>query len=284
MTDILRVNWPATYFVLMWSSVATALLLETKWPRSPLHTSLRARWWANGCFLVLDNLILRALLPTSVAAAAWFAASRGWGLFNLVEVPPALAFVVAWLVIDLASYVLHRLQHRYAWLWRVHRIHHSDPDVDVTTGFRFHPIEALLQVAVTAGATLAIGAPPVAAVLFLFLQIVVSMFSHANVCLPGWLDTALRWVVITPAMHRSHHSALRDDYDSNFCTLMSCWDRVFGTYRAKPADEFDTMVFGVEGRSPADATSVARLLADPFLPNLASATSATTRAVHDLSD
>jgi sterol desaturase/sphingolipid hydroxylase (fatty acid hydroxylase superfamily) len=252
--------------VLLFGSIALGMVAEAVRPRHVLQHPLRRRWLANGFLLVIDQLVLRLLMPLTVITAALLAEERGWGLLNLLALPAPIAFVASLLALDGAYYVLHRLEHRVPLLWRVHRLHHSDPDVDVSTGVRFHPLEALVQGGTTVLVALLIGTQPLATFAHLLLLALVGPFSHTNVIVPPHLERLLRAVIITPDMHRLHHSADPRDYETNYSLGLSFWDRLFGTYRAEPVAGYAAMKFGVAGRMPADCIALPRILADPLLP------------------
>jgi sterol desaturase/sphingolipid hydroxylase (fatty acid hydroxylase superfamily) len=178
--------------------------------------------------------------------------------------PHWLAVVACVLALDLLIYGQHVAFHKVAPLWRLHRMHHADLDIDVTTGARFHPVEILLSLGIKLIAVLALGAPPLSVLLFEVLLNATSMFNHANLALPGWLDRMLRWVLVTPDMHRVHHSWHRDETDSNFGFSLSWWDRVFGTYRDQPRDGHQGMTIGLaDFRDPADLR-LDRMLLQPL--------------------
>jgi sterol desaturase/sphingolipid hydroxylase (fatty acid hydroxylase superfamily) len=256
-------NWSSIYMTMAFSLLALLMLLESSRPRNRLRYALRRRWLANLCVLLIDHAMLRLLLPVG---ATLVAADSTRGLFQSLPVPGALAFVVTWLALDLSLYALHRLVHRVPLLWRVHRLHHADPDVDVTTGWRFHPLDALLQGATMFAVVTVLGSSPMSVATYLMAMAAVSMLSHANILLPRRMDGLLRWLVITPDMHRIHHSRLAGDYNANFCVGLSLWDRLLGTYRAVPVNGYEAMSFGIEGRDPERAARILEMLADPLFP------------------
>ncbi|MBL8225207.1 MAG: sterol desaturase family protein [Chromatiales bacterium] len=266
MTDDSLAGLYPAYVALFFGALAAGLVLEVLAPRNRLLQPLRQRWLANVTLFAINQALFRALLPLTTVGAALLAADRGMGLLNALELPAPVAFALSLLVLDGAYYAMHRLEHAVPLLWRFHRLHHSDPDVDVSTGIRFHPVEALVQVATAATVTLVIGAQPLAAAVHMLLLGVVGPFSHMNVRIAGWLEAPLRWIVITPDMHRLHHSADAPNYQSNFALGLALWDRLFGTYRAAPAGDFADLRFGVDDRTAADSISLTRMLADPLRP------------------
>ena len=201
-----------------------------------------------------------------------------------MSAPDVVAFTVSWLALDLVAYVEHRLKHRIPLLWRIHRLHHSDPDVDVTTTLPFHPFEVLLRTAVRGVVATAIGMPPIAAVAYSLLMAAVSVLSHANIRQPGSIWRTLGLIVITPDFHRTHHSIDRDDCNSNFGLLLSCWDRLFGTYRSTPMLGHENIRFGVEGLTVKDGTSILKMLADPFVPERVNGPSTALTAIAPSTD
>ena len=196
-------------------------------------------------------------------AAAW-AAREGLGLLHLVQLPRAAAVLLAVVLLDCAIYAQHVVFHRVPLLWRLHRVHHTDPDYDVSTAARFHPVEILLSMGIKIVAVVALGAPPLAVVIFEVVLSTTALFNHGNVGLPLALDRVVRWVIVTPDMHRVHHSVLRAETDSNFGFNLPWWDRLFGTYRAQPARGHVGMRIGLQEFPGAGSTSLGRLLLQPL--------------------
>ena len=228
----------------------TAFLLlaggEALIPRRARSVVRPWRWPTNLTLVALNTLIIRVLLPLTAVGMAVIAEQRGWGLLHAVgPIPFVLAVAVAILLLDLAIYLQHVLFHAVPILWRVHRVHHADIDVDVTTGSRFHPIEIFLSLLIKFVTIGALGASPLAVLLFEALMNVGSLFSHANLRLLSWLDRALRLVVVTPDMHRVHHSASGVETNTNFGFTFPWWDHLCGTYRAQPAAGHEAMTVGL---------------------------------------
>ena len=228
----------------------TAFLLlaggEALIPRRARSVVRPWRWPTNLTLVALNTLIIRALLPLTAVGMAVVAEQRGWGLLHaLGPIPSVLAVPVAIVLLDLAIYLQHVLFHAVPILWRVHRVHHADIDVDVTTGSRFHPIEMFLSLLIKFVTIGALGASPPAVLLFEALLNVGSLFSHANLRLLSWLDRALRLVVVTPDMHRVHHSASGVETNTNFGFTFPWWDHLCGTYRAQPAAGHEAMTVGL---------------------------------------
>jgi sterol desaturase/sphingolipid hydroxylase (fatty acid hydroxylase superfamily) len=224
---------------------ALLLVAEAAWPRRALAAARRERWPANFGLVVVYTLLLRLLAGAGAVGVAYWAAAQNVGLLHALSWPPWIEFIVALLALDLLIYGQHRLMHAVPLLWRLHRVHHSDPGFDVSTALRFHPVEILLSMGIKIAAVAALGAPVWAVVVFEVLLNATSMFNHANLRLPLRLDRALRLFVVTPDMHRVHHSIHRDETDSNFGFNLPWWDRLFGSYRAQPRDGHDAMRIGI---------------------------------------
>jgi sterol desaturase/sphingolipid hydroxylase (fatty acid hydroxylase superfamily) len=220
-------------------------LWELLAPRRSLIADKRLRWVNNLGLVLLNTVVLRLLVPVGAAGAAGAAKSRGWGLFNNSATSAWLADAICIVALDLAIYLQHVMFHAIPALWRLHMVHHADLDFDVTTGLRFHTIEILLSFGIKCAAIVLLGASPVAVVAFEVLLGGTSMFNHGNVRLPTWLDRALRWVVVTPDMHRVHHSVMRRETNSNFGFNLPWWDRLLGTYRDQPVNCHEGMTIGL---------------------------------------
>lgn len=231
-----------------------------------------ARWPANLGIVALNTALVRLLLPTTVVTFALLGEQRGWGLLNNLDLPHWLAIVLAVIALDLAIYLQHVLFHVVPALWRLHRMHHADLDIDVTTGARFHPIEIAASMLLKLAAIAALGAPAEAVLAFEILLNATAMFNHANLRLPEGLDRALRWIVVTPDMHRVHHSIVRHETNSNFGFNMPWWDRLFGTYRAQPAAGHEAMTIGIEQFRAPREQRLDRMLTQPFRDDTPAAT------------
>jgi len=239
-------------------------LWEFRSPRRPQTHGRRLRWPANIGIVAFNTLLVRLVFPATLAGVALLAESRGWGLLPGLPLPYWLKIVVAVLVFDLAIYLQHVLFHAVPLLWRLHRMHHADLEFDVTTGARFHPFEILLSMGFKLGLAVALGAPAAAVVIFEIVLNATSMFNHGNVWLPVRCDRILRWFVVTPDMHRVHHSVLPHETNSNFGFNLPWWDRLMGTYRAQPLAGHEAMTIGVEHfRDPCELR-FGRLLLQPF--------------------
>lgn len=232
--------------------------------RARLHPR-RARWTANLGLVALDALVVRLAFPVAAVGFAALAAERGWGLLNAVALPPWLAIALAVVALDLAIYFQHVMFHAVPLLWRLHRVHHADPDFDVTTGARFHPAEIVLSMGIKLAAIALLGAPAAAVLAFEVILNACAMFNHGNVTLPEGLDRAMRRLVVTPDMHRIHHSMEAAEANSNYGFNLAWWDRIFGTYRAEASLPQERMRIGVAGiTGDVRAVSLSGLLALPF--------------------
>lgn len=235
-------------------------------PRRRLSVSKPRRWVSNLGIVFLNSALVRLLLPATAAAFAVFAASRGWGAFNYLDVPAWIAVVASVVILDFAIYLQHVMFHAVPILWRLHRMHHADLDFDVTTGVRFHPIEIILSMFIKFAVIAVIGAPVAAVIIFEVLLNATSMFNHGNVRLPRALDCVLRWFIVTPDMHRVHHSIEDHETNSNFGFNLPWWDRLFGTYKDQPDAGHEGMTIGIRDyREPKLATDLPGMLILPFL-------------------
>jgi sterol desaturase/sphingolipid hydroxylase (fatty acid hydroxylase superfamily) len=242
------------------------ILWELSAPRRRLSASRWQRWSSNLGIVAIDALMLRLMAPIAAVAAAALAAERGWGLFNALSfVPGWLAVLVAIIVLDLAIYTQHVVFHKVPLLWRLHRVHHTDVDLDVTSGVRFHPFEIALSLIIKIAVIVALGAPAVAVIAFEVLLNAAALFNHGNVRIPARLDRVLRRVIVTPDMHRVHHSIHRDETDSNFGFSLALWDRLFGTYRDQPRDGHAGMTIGLATFRSSRQRWLPRLLVQPFV-------------------
>jgi sterol desaturase/sphingolipid hydroxylase (fatty acid hydroxylase superfamily) len=248
-------------FVLVFAAMASWELLA---PRRALAVGRRPRWASNLGILLIDVVAVRVLIPTAAVGAALFAAGRGWGFFHLAELRLSAAAALGFLVLDLVIYGQHVLFHKVPALWRLHRMHHADLDIDVTTGVRFHPFEILLSMLIKIAVVIVFGIPVIAVLAFEVVLNATSMFNHANVAMPPALDRILRLVVVTPDMHRVHHSILRRETDSNFGFNLPWWDRLFGTYRPAPAAGHNKMTIGLPIFRNVRELRIDRLLSQPF--------------------
>lgn len=243
---------------------AAMALWELLAPRRRQAFGRGRRWPSNIGVVALDTLLVRLLFPITAVGVALLAEAQGWGLFHALNAPAWLAIIASVILLDLAIYLQHVLFHAVPVLWRLHRMHHADLDFDVTTGARFHPIEILLSMGIKLGVVAALGAPAVAVLIFELLLNATSMFNHGNVRLPERFDRLLRWLVVTPDMHRVHHSVMPRETNSNFGFNLPWWDRLFGTYRAQPAAGHEQMTIGIEQFRDPRELRLDRMLLQPF--------------------
>lgn len=248
---------------------------------APCRTSSVARgrrWAVHFTLLLLNSCLARFLIPLTAAGMAIWAQSTGFGLLHLTDGPYWLEFLLAVLLLDLAIYGQHVLFHYVPWFWKLHLVHHADLDFDVTTGLRFHTLEILLSALIKLAAVALLGVPALAVVLFEVLLNAGAMFSHSNVRLPAGLDRGLRWFIVTPDMHRVHHSVIRDETNSNYGFHLPWWDYLFRTYRAQPRDGHTDMIIGLENyRDPKQTSRLGNILRLPWL------TPAPAPVIHDRS-
>jgi sterol desaturase/sphingolipid hydroxylase (fatty acid hydroxylase superfamily) len=256
---MLRLGCFAAVFVVMW-------LWEIVAPRRALSVSKLQRWTHNIGLLFLNSLVLRVLFPAAAVGIAYTAAASGWGLFNRVDLPYWLEVLVAVLLLDLAIYLQHLLMHRVPLLWRLHRVHHADLDIDMTTGSRFHTLEIIVSMLIKWAVIFLLGPALLAVLLFETLLNGMAVFNHANVRLPGTIDRLLRLLLITPDVHRVHHSILRHETNSNYGFNLSIWDRAFGTYIDQPEKGHSAMTIGIpEFRDPEQVDRLPGMLTLPFV-------------------
>ncbi len=244
--------------------------VETLVPRRIRTETRQRRWVTNWALIVIDSVALRAMayvvpvvLPLLAVGAAYDAQRLGWGLFNYVGWPAWLEILLTILFLDFAIWLQHLITHKIPILWRLHRVHHADRDIDVTTAIRFHPVEIALSMLLKIGLVYLLGPAGFAVILFEIILNSTAMFNHANIKLPLALDSIVRLVLVTPDMHRVHHSDLRSEHDSNYGFSLSIWDRMFGTYIAQPKKGHDDMTIGLQWQDDRPS-NLAWILALPF--------------------
>lgn len=214
--------------------------------RRPQTVKRSLRWPNNLAIVLLNTLLVRLLFPLAAVGVAIQAAEQGWGLLNLFSLPGWISAVLSIAALDMAVYFQHRVFHAVPLLWRLHRMHHADTEFDVTTGLRFHPLEILLSMLIKMAVVLLIGAPALAVLVFEVLLNATALFNHGNVRLPQSIDRGLRLILVTPDMHRVHHSVIPRETNSNFGFSVPWWDRLFGTYRAQPEKGHQGMMIGLD--------------------------------------
>jgi len=235
-------------------------------PRRALTISKVVRWSNNLGLVFLNTFILRFLFPVAAAGMATFSSEQGWGLFNYYDVPPVVAVIASVVIMDFIIYLQHVMVHAIPVFWRLHRVHHADLDYDVTTGARFHPIEIILSMLIKFATIVLLGPPVVAVVIFEVMLNATAIFNHSNVCLNLVVDKWLRLLVVTPDMHRVHHSVEDDETNSNFGFSLPWWDRLFGTYRDQPRGGHENMNIGIRTfREAKMASWISGMLVMPFV-------------------
>lgn len=249
---------PAIRLAIFLAVFGIVALWERFAPRHAPTLSRMLRWSSNLGLVAINTVLVRLVFPLAAVGVAAFAAERGWGLLNHFPLPLWFAVPAAVIVLDLAIWLQHVMTHAVPALWRLHQVHHADMDIDVTTGARFHPIEIALSMGLKIAVIAALGPSVLAVLIFEILLNATAMFNHGNVRLPQRLDRVLRWFVVTPDMHRVHHSTERDESNSNFGFNLPWWDRLFGTYRAQPRAGHVGMTIGLSGHT--DPREVARLV------------------------
>ncbi|MDH3326383.1 MAG: sterol desaturase family protein [Gammaproteobacteria bacterium] len=240
-------------------------------PRRVLTVSKLTRWANNLGLVFLNSIVLRLLFPAAAVGVAAFASEQGWGLLNYYSVPFVFAVLITVIAMDFIIYLQHVLVHAVPALWRLHRVHHADRDYDVTTGARFHPIEIVLSMLIKFSTIVVLGAPVIAVIIFEIVLNAMAMFNHANIKLPNQIDIWLRRIVVTPDMHRVHHSVEDDEANSNFGFNLSIWDRLFGTYREQARAGQEAMIFGIHKYTKnKDIVWISGMLTLPFKGKISS--------------
>jgi len=257
-------NEPVIRLMAFFGIFTVMALLELAAPRRPLSISKKLRWFSNLGIVVLNTALARTVLPMAPVAFAYVAMDRGWGVFNILQWNGWVELLVAVVLMDFFIWLQHVMVHAIPLLWRLHRMHHTDIDYDVTTGARFHPIEILLSFAIKFAVIALTGASPVAVLVFEVLLNATAMFNHSNVRLPLGLDAVLRLVVVTPDMHRVHHSAIPRECNSNFGFNLPWWDRLFGTYTAQPEAGHEAMTIGLDMFRDVHDERLDQMLIQPF--------------------
>ncbi len=249
---------------LFFGLLAAFLIAQQLWPKRTTPMLRAARWPANFALAAIDTAILFVLPFAAITSSVW-AQAHGYGLFNHLDWPRWLEVPLAWIVLDGAIYWQHRWLHEIGWLWPLHRVHHSDVELDTTTGIRFHPAEIVLSMLYKCAVVIALGAPWLAVLLFESALNGLSLFNHANLRLDPRLDRILRWIIVTPDMHRAHHSVYRAEHDSNYANAFSWWDRLFASYTPAPRDGHEAMRLGLEQFRDAPEQRIAALLRQPLV-------------------
>ncbi|WP_157017740.1 sterol desaturase family protein [Mesorhizobium xinjiangense] len=254
-------------FLAVFAAMAAFELWSPRLERDEMHGALKARRWAaNLSVVLLSSLVVRIVFPAAAVGAALWAEGRGWGLFPALGVAPLVAGIISFVLLDFAVWLEHVASHKIPLLWRIHRMHHADIGFDVTTGLRFHPFEIVLSMVWKAAVVIALGAPFLAVLVFEIVLNATSMFNHSNVRLPLGFDRLLRLVLVTPDMHRVHHSTIRRETDSNYGFNFPFWDRIFRTYNAQPQLGHEGMEIGLKEYRGGDPSRLSWILMLPFRP------------------
>jgi sterol desaturase/sphingolipid hydroxylase (fatty acid hydroxylase superfamily) len=248
-------------FLLAVSLVASWEVLR---PRRTLTISKPLRWTNNWLISMLNSVLLPLIFPVLGVGVAILANENEWGLLHALELPSLLSSALFILLFDLAIYWQHRLYHVIPWLWRLHRMHHADPDFDVSTGIRFHPLSIVISMLIKMLVIVALGPPPVAVLLAEIILNVTAMFNHGNIYIPPRIDAILRLLLVTPDMHRVHHSVHPEEANSNFGFNFPWWDRLFGSYREQPENGHISMEIGVRGFQQVEAQKLRQMLMHPW--------------------
>jgi sterol desaturase/sphingolipid hydroxylase (fatty acid hydroxylase superfamily) len=250
------------------SVFAGVLLLVALWeiisPRRPLLDNKRRRWITNLSLVVIDTVAVRLLLPILPVALAQVAEARGWGLFNALQMANWLKILLSFVILDFIIYLQHLLFHHFPILWRLHRMHHTDLDLDVTSGNRFHPLEIIISMLIKMAVVILLGVPSLAVLSFEVVLNACAMFNHGNIRLPAALDRLLRLFLVTPDMHRVHHSTIVSETNSNFGFNLPWWDRICGTYLSQPEKGHLDMTIGLKEYRDPEKLTLLRLLVQPF--------------------
>jgi len=249
----------------MFLSVLLLMMIWEKFrPRRAPTVPIKLRWTSNLTISVLNVVVLRLVFPMLGLALAVTALDRGWGILNNAEIPGWIVLPVSLILLDLIIYWQHRLFHKIPLFWRLHRMHHTDLDFDTTTGVRFHPLEAVCSMIIKSLAIIVVGVSPLAFLLFEILLNGTSLFNHGNVTIPARIDGWLRWLIVTPDMHRVHHSVEPHELNRNFGFNLPWWDRLFGTYQAQPDAGHEAMQIGTHEFREQEEERLGRMLLQPF--------------------
>lgn len=249
----------------LFGPISVVLVWEVLYPRRERKCSILMRWFSNLSIAVLNGAVLRWVFPFVIIGVAALAQERGWGLLNRLDLPYFARLVICILLLDYCAYLLHRFYHAVPVFWRFHRMHHTDQDVDWTTGVRFHPFESLITTGVMLMLVVTLGMPPEGVLIFEALVLFADVFQHSNITLPLGIERWLRCVVVTPDMHRVHHSVIRVETDSNYGVVFSWWDRLSKTYRREPEGGHTGMRIGLTEFSSPRHINLFWMLALPFL-------------------
>ena len=263
MNSLLEFEGPVrlSVFIVIFMIMA---LWEIKAPYRKLRLNRVQRWPHQLGLIVLNTLTVRLLFPVAAVGTAQYMQQQGWGLMNLLGFNPAIAIITGFLFLDFAIYWQHVLAHRLDWFWKLHRTHHADTDYDLTTGLRFHPLEIILSMLIKMLVILLLGIPATAVILFEIVLSGSAMFNHSNIRLPETIEPVLRKVIVTPSMHRIHHSTHQFEHDSNYGFFLSIWDRLFESYTDKAMEDDQTMPIGLKIFRTKETQRLSHILKMPF--------------------
>lgn len=265
MADSTMVPDEASTRLIVFAIILASLILWERWAATrPAHASRARRWSTNFGMGLFDTLILRLIFPAGAVGAALFAAKQHTGLFHHVPVTRYQAITASLVLLDLTIYLQHRLLHVVPWLWRVHRVHHADPEIDVSTALRFHPVESVLSMLLKAGVVICFGMPAIGVLLFEMILNSAAMFNHTNASLPHQVEPWVRWILVTPDMHRIHHSTNHAEANRNFGFSVSWWDRLLGSYRQPLGTAFPKSIGLPDGTATPEHVRLIWLLLMPF--------------------
>ncbi|WP_435418692.1 sterol desaturase family protein [Parerythrobacter aurantius] len=265
--DAVSTGTPVIVLATMAGAFVLFAVLERAFPFRPPSEPRWPRWRTNLGLFALDTLALRLLVPGAMTGAAIWAGARGWGVLNLAAVPAWLAVPLAIVALDLALWVQHLATHRVPLLWRMHRVHHADREFDVATAARFHPFEIVLSMLYKMAVVVLLGAPVLAVLAFEALFTAATLFNHSNLHLPDRVERVARRLIVTPDMHRIHHSSREQETNSNYGTLLPWWDRLLGTWTEAPGEGQVGMTIGLARWQTDEPRKFGWSLRMPFLPN-----------------
>jgi len=264
MADILLANEANVRLGFFCAVFGVMAIWELLSPRRRQEIPRLFRWSNNLALVVMDTIIIRFTFPILAVSAAVLVEDRSFGFFHLVNIPSVVVFILSMLLLDLIIYFQHRIFHNIPWFWRLHRMHHADLEFDVTTGIRFHPLEIVISMAIKLSAIAILGLPALAVLLFEIVLNATSLFNHSNLRLPAPVDRALRLFLVTPDMHRVHHSIRVRETNSNFGFNFPWWDKIFGTYQDQPVDGHEKMIIGLTLFREAECLRIDKMLLQPF--------------------
>lgn len=264
MTDFILENEASLRLGFFVSILLFMMLVEALFPRKRRALKRSHRWLSNFLLIVIDGLCVRLIFPIVAVGVAALSAQKGWGLFNYTDWPVWLEITLVIIILDMLIYWQHVAFHHVPFFWAFHKVHHVDRDIDVTTGFRFHPIEIVISLIYKMCLVMLLGVPILAVIIFEIILNGCAMFNHSNVKLPLSLDRVLRRFIVTPDMHRVHHSTIMPETNSNYGFNLSIWDRIFGSYTAQPRQGHDAMVIGLDEHQTSGPASLIWSLLLPF--------------------